>query len=92
MHQLKTRQICFFLIAFLPITKFFSLPSIIASFSKEDLWISTLINLALDFLTLVPIILVCKKTDKTFFEIIEDIFGKNGAKIIAFIYPYIHKL
>ncbi len=86
MHQLKTRQICFFLIAFLPITKFFSLPSIIASFAKEDLWISTLINLALDFLTLVPIILVCKKTDKTFFEIIEDIFGKNGAKIIAFIF------
>ncbi len=86
MYELKTRQICFFIIAFLPITKFFSLPSLIANYANEDLWISTLISLALDFLTLIPIVFVCKKTDKTFFEIIEDVFGKNGAKIIAFLY------
>ncbi|MBE7081121.1 MAG: hypothetical protein E7372_00995 [Clostridiales bacterium] len=86
MYQLKTRQICFFIIAFLPITKFFSLPSLITSFAKEDLWISALISLAIDFITLIPIVYVCKKTDKTFFEIIEDVFGENGAKIIAFLY------
>ena len=86
MYQLKTRQVCFFIIAFLPITKFFSLPSIITTYANEDLWISTLISLVLDFLTLIPIVYVCKKTDKTFFEIIEDIFGKNGAKIFAFLY------
>ncbi len=86
MYQLKTRQICFFIIAFLPITKFFSLPSLIAKQAGEDLWISVLISLAIDFITLIPIVLVCKKTDKTFFEIIEDVFGKNGAKIIAFLY------
>jgi len=86
MYQLKTRQICFFIIAFLPITKFFSLPSLIASKANEDLWISALISLAIDFITLIPIVLVCKKSNKTFFEIIEDLFGKNGAKIIAFFY------
>ena len=86
MYQLKTRQICFFIIAFLPITKFFSLPSLLASYSKEDLWLSALISLAIDFITLIPIVYVCKKTDKTFFEILEDIFGKNGAKILAFLY------
>lgn len=86
MYQLKTRQICFFLIAFLPITKFFSLPSILSSFANEDLWISALISLVFDLLTLIPILLVCKKTDKTFVEILEDIFGKNGSKIIAFLY------
>ena len=57
MYQLKVRQICFFIIAFLPITKFFSLPSIIATCANEDLWISTLISLAFDFLTLIPIVL-----------------------------------
>ena len=86
MYQLKTRQICFFLIAFLPITKFFSLPSILAGFCGEDLWLSVLISLILDFLTLVPILLVCKNTQKNFFEILEDTFGKNGSKIIAFLY------
>ena len=86
MYQLKTRQICFFIIAFLPITKFFSLPSLIAGHAKEDLWISALISLSIDFITLIPIVYVCKKTDKTFFEILEDIFGKNGAKIIALLY------
>ncbi len=86
MYQLKTRQICFFIIAFLPITKFFSLPSLIANKASEDLWISAIISLAIDFITLIPIVLVCKKTNKTFFEIIEDIFGKNGAKIMAFLY------
>ncbi len=86
MYQLKTRQICFFIIAFLPITKFFSLPSILAGFCGEDLWLSALISLLIDFLTLIPILLVCKKVDKTFFEILEDIFGKNGSKIIAFLY------
>ncbi len=86
MYQLKTRQICFFLIAFLPITKFFSLPSIISSYTNEDLWISALLSLIIDFLTLIPIVYVCKNSNKNFFEIIEDVFGKNGAKIIAFLY------
>lgn len=86
MYQLKTRQVCFFLIAFLPITKFFSMPSILALYSKEDMWISALISLLLDFITLLPIIYVCRHQNKNFFGIIEDIFGKFGAKFVAFLY------
>ena len=86
MYQLKTRQICFFIIAFLPITKFFSLPSLLASYSNEDLWLSALASLIIDFITLIPIVYLCKHNEKSFFEIIEDIFGKNGAKVVAFLY------
>ncbi len=86
MKQLKTRQVCFFLIAFLPITKFFSLPSIIAGHSNEDLWISTLLCLLLDFITLIPIVIACKNARKNFFELLEDNLGKAGAKTIAVLY------
>ena len=86
MRQLKTRQVCFFLIAFLPITKFFSLPSIIARHSGEDLWLSALICLTLDFITLIPIVFACKRAEKNFFELLQDNFGRSGAKLIAVLY------
>ncbi len=86
MHQLKTRQVCFFLIAFLPITKFFSLPSIISKTAGNDIWISVFISILLDFLTLIPIVLACKITRKSLFEILEETFSKTGAKAIAVLY------
>ena len=86
MHQLKTRQVCFFLIAFLPITKFFSLPSLVSKLAGQDMWISILISLLLDFLTLLPIVFACKVSNKGLFEILEDTFSKAGAKTIAILY------
>ncbi len=85
-YPLKTRQVCFFILAFLPITKIFSMPSIIAKVANEDMWISVLFSLILDFITLVPIVLACKKANKGFFEILQDCFGKFGCKVILFLY------
>ncbi len=86
MNQLKTRQVCFFLIAFLPITKFFSLPSLIAKSAGHDMWLSVLISLLLDFITLLPIVIACKTARKNLFEILEETFSKTGAKAIAVLY------
>ncbi len=85
-HQLKTRQVCLFFIAFLPITKLFSLPSVLATHADEDLWISTLINAILDIATLVALIFTCKYAKKSFYGMLEDVFGKIGAKIIMGLY------
>lgn len=85
-YPLKDRQICFFVLAFLPITKIFSLPSLIAGYSNEDMWISTLVNLLIDFLTLIPIVIACKKSKTGFFESLEKIFGKLFSKVILFLY------
>ena len=68
-YQLKTRQICLFFIAFLPITKIFTLPSLLSSFSKEDLWISALVNFSIDFFTLALLLIVRNRTDKDIFTI-----------------------
>ena len=83
-YPLNTRQVCFFIIAFLPITKIFSLPSLIANISREDMWLSILISLALDFITLIPIIIACKNAKKGFIELLEDTIGKNFSKFILF--------
>ena len=80
MKQLKTRQVCFFLIAFLPITKFFSLPSIMARHAGEDLWISALICILIDFITLIPIVMACKNANKNFFELVK---AKNNTEDVS---------
>ena len=85
-YQLKTRQICFLFIALMPITKLFTLPSVLALSAREDMWISAVINLALDLITLSLLCLACQKTEKTFFELLEDGFGNVGAKIIMTVY------
>ena len=84
--QLKTRQVCLFFIAFMPVIKFFMMPSVIADFAREDMWISSLINLILDGITLSFLIFACKKARTKFFELLEDNFGMVGAKIILSLY------
>lgn len=84
--QLSTRQICLFMIAFLPVTKLFMMPSIVAEFAREDMWISILINLTLDFLTIFALVYTCKKTNLSFVELLELNFGKVCSKIILCFY------
>ncbi len=89
MKQLSSRQICLFFIAFLPITKLFTLPSVLATFSNQDLWISATINSILDIGALVALIFTCKYAKTNFFGMLEGVFGKVGAKIIvAFYFVY----
>ncbi len=85
-QQLKTRQVCLFFIAFMPITKIFTLPSVLATFANEDMWISLLLNFILDIGTLVALIYACKKAKTNFYGLIEGVFGKIGAKIIVALY------
>ena len=85
-YQLKTRQVCLFLISFLPVVKIFSLPSLIAGSANQDTWLSSLISFALDFITLSVILLACKNAKTDFFGLLENSFGKTGAKIILVFY------
>ena len=84
--QLKTRQICLFLVALMPITKLFMMPSLLAENAKEDMWLCALLNLTLDTLTLACVLHTCKKSDKDFFSLLKDNFGNACACIIACIY------
>ena len=84
--QLKTRQVCLFFIAFLPVIKLFTLPSVFAQTAREDMWISATISLLLDFITLSFLIVACKKAQTNFFGLLENNFGKIASKIILMLY------
>ncbi len=84
--QLKVRQICLFFIAFLPVTKFFILPSILAGHANEDMWISACISLLLDAITLTTVLFACKNAKTDFYGLLKLNFGKVGAKIIMGFY------
>lgn len=86
MNQLKTRQICLFFIAFVPVTKLFILPSIIAKSSGSDMWISCLLNVLFDTLSIMGVCFACKRANCDFFTLIENCFGKTGFKIIMILY------
>lgn len=84
-YPLKLRQVCFLIIALFPITKILLLPALVSGVAKEDMWISTLINITLDFITIIFLIFACKKQDKNFFELMEYYF-KGGAKVVYIVY------
>lgn len=87
-YPLKTRQICFFAIAFLPITKLFMMSSVVASVSKEDMWISILINVLVDFLTLFAIFSLVKNEEGTLKDILTKAVGEKLTKIILLSYVF----
>ncbi len=84
--QLKTRQICLFFIAFMPITKIFTMPSVLATTAQGDLWLCALVNICLDLLTLITLISVSKRTQQTYYQMLTNTFGEKITKIICFMY------
>ena len=85
---LSVRQVCFVFIAFMPVTKFFILPSIIAQISSNDMWISVLISILFDFLTLVVILSTMRKTNLCFFDLLKEVLSEKGAKIVMYFYLF----
>lgn len=79
--SLKTRQICLFFIAFMPVIKFFMMPSVAAGVADRDEWICCLFNLLADFFTLFILIESSKNSDDDFFGLCEKNVGKPCARI-----------
>lgn len=85
-YQLKTRQIMLFFIAFLPTVKFFMLPSVLAKTVNEDMWLSVVLNVLLDGITLSVILLACKRYKTDFYGLLSSHFGKKFANIVFMLY------
>lgn len=84
--ELRSRQICLFIIALLPLSKLFMMPSVLASFTNEDMWLSALFNFALDFITIFFIVGFMRKTNTDLFTFLENGLGKTASKILMFLY------
>lgn len=84
--QLKVRQICLFFIAFMPVTKFFILPSLIAQAAEEDMWLSSIFNIVLDLLSVFFMLYLNRKYGIDFFSLLKNAFGKTFAKVTMGFY------
>ena len=82
----RTRQICFFYIALMPVVKFFTAPSLICGFSGEDLWISAALNCLIDIITISVLYFLLKDENCDFFTLIERRCGTAFAKTVAAFY------
>ena len=85
-YELKSRQVCLFFIAFMPLTKLFMLPSVLAGINGEDMWISTVINVLIDFVTLFILTISARRAKTNFYGLLENSFGKIGSKVILSFY------
>lgn len=84
--ELKSRQLCFIYLAFAPLAKLFIMPSVLSSHSGEDLWISALLNLVLDFICLTFTLFTAKRAKTDFFTLLEDNLGKFVRNIILIVF------
>lgn len=76
-NSLYSRQIALFSIAFLPVTKFFTLPSRLSGIAGNDMWFSVLISLILDLLLISVYTIVFRNETRDIFTLLTDYFGKT---------------
>ena len=66
----------------MPVTKMLVYPTTLTYYVKNDLLISAFCNLLIEGVIVGLIMLLAKKTDKSFFSLIEDRFGNLTARIV----------
>lgn len=85
-YPLRLRQVCLFFIAFSPIVRIFMLPSLLAEISGEDMWLSSVLNVFLDLISITSLIICCKRADADFYTLLSRKFGDITAKAVFCLY------
>ena len=85
-NELKSRQISFLFLAFLPLVKFFTLPKSTTQIAGEDMWLSVLICIFFDLATIISLLGANKKFGTDLYTVLEFNLGKIITKIIYLIY------
>lgn len=84
MNKLSTRQLCFFMACMVPVGKLINLPELLAAQSGGDLLLSALMSYALQAIVIGLLLWLSQRTQCTFFELIENTFGKTFARVVYF--------
>jgi len=82
MTKIAPRQLLFFLIAIAPLGKLIIMPTQLVFFAKNDLLLSTLLNVALQTAAVFFVVLLSKQ-NKSLYELTEARLGKIAAKIFV---------
>ena len=82
MDKIKLRQICFLFAGMMPLTKMIVYPAMLAYQAKNDLLLAAFGNFLLEGAVIALVMFLASRTDCTFFDLLQNTFGKIGAKII----------
>lgn len=80
--KISVRQICFIMIAYTVVSKLLSYPTAASFYCERDLVFPALIDFLVQGLIIWGVAFLCSRTDKTFFELLEDRIGNIGARIV----------
>lgn len=86
-NEICVRQICMVFLALMPINKLIMLPSVLARYCEEQLYLPLIINFSFDvFVLFVFLRLSVRFPGKTFEEILTERFNARFAKAVYFLY------
>ena len=85
-EQLCTRQVCFIMFAYSAAGKLLMMPAMLSYYCNGDLWLPVLMVYLLQIAAVCAVAFACSKTNKTFFVMIEDTFGKVVSKIFCWLF------
>lgn len=80
--EISVRQICFILIFYTAAAKLLQYPTYLSEYCGGDLVWASLISFAVQGAVIWTVAYLCSKTQKTFFGLVEDTFGKVAARIV----------
>lgn len=83
-NTINTRQLCFILAFFFPVSKLIVLPSVLAGTAGNDLLLAALVPIALEGGATFALLWLTAHTDKTLFELVSGRFGKTAARVFFF--------
>lgn len=86
MDKIKLRQICFLFAAVMPVTKMIIYPATVSYYAKNDLLLSAALNLLLMGAVLALVVFLSYRTDMTFFDLLQNTFGRVTARVIYGIF------
>ncbi len=85
-YEMKTRQVCFMLIAYGACSKLLLYPNQLAAQSSNDLLFSAAIDILLQALVIWSVAFLCSKTDKTLNELVQNTLGRAGSIIVMCLF------
>ncbi len=85
-NQLCTRQVCFIMFAYPAAGKLLMLPALLSYYCANDLVFPALFIYLLQTAAVWAVAFACSRTDKTFFALAEEAFGKVVSKILMCLF------
>lgn len=90
--KIATRQICFILLIYTAVSRLLIYPTALATISGRDFLFSAAIDFAVSTVVIWSVAYLCSKTDKTFFELLENTFGNVVARIVYGVFALLFML